>query len=209
MNKKFDKYFGNNIARKIYIAGIILIGIGIIIAYAYWAGYGIPIAALGIIAFFATSSFQVSDRDIDEQVASSEAVFLKNEVEGKSIRKENLILEDFSVFSGYICDSETRFKAGSDGKIRTSKYFITAICEKNKHHVVATSVFDLLSNKPANAEIITTKDADLIKVTTIPTEFPKGNLKCTLSIMRSETEEKYDFYLSDDALAEQFIAKMK
>lgn len=207
MEKRFDRYFGNNIARKIYIAGIVLIVIGIIVAYTYWAGYGIPVAALGIVAFFAASPFQISDRDIDEKVNSTAESFLKEHVDGRVIGKETLNGSDFSVFKGFICDNnKTSFKSGGDGRLRTSKYYITAVSVKDKRCVVVTSVFDLLSAEKPSESVITTKGAEKAEIKTEPTEFPKGNIKCTLSVVRNENSETLEFYLPDDALAEQLIA---
>ena len=51
MKKRFDRYFGNNIGRKLYIASLALIAVGVIIGYFYFWGYGMPLAALGVIGF--------------------------------------------------------------------------------------------------------------------------------------------------------------
>lgn len=35
MNKRFERYFGKNIARKFYLVGIALVLIGLIVAFGY------------------------------------------------------------------------------------------------------------------------------------------------------------------------------
>ena len=210
MDKRFEKYFGSNIARKIYITGIALIAVGVAVAFFYWAGYGILIAAVGVILFFISSSMQVSDKDLDDKMTSAMAEYAKEKIDGRVMGKQKLDARDFSVFCGYIRESgNVRFKAGSDGKIRTSNYFITAIYAEKDDCRIFTTVYDLLSDKPPVDKMIYTQGAEKIEFSHQPTEFPKGNFKCNLNIIRNGESENLEFFIPDDALADKLIAKIK
>lgn len=206
MDKRFERYFGSNIGRKIYIASIAVIAFGLILGWAYWWGYGVPIAAIGVAGFFVSYGIQVSDKDVDEHVANTVDAYAKEKIEGKTFGKGKYKSEDFSTFFGYIRnDSKTRFVAGSDGRIRTSKYYVTAISADNNQFTVFTSVYDLLSNEPPIEDMMTTKGAENIEFSTENTDFPSGNKKCTLKA----DDKELVFYLPNDALADKLIAKIK
>lgn len=123
--------------------------------------------------------------------------------------KSTLDAKDFSVFKGFIYEGENnRFKSGSDGKLRTSKFYITAISAEKKDCKIFTTVYDLLSNNnPADAYIFT-RGADEVRLSREATEFPKGHNKCTLTVTRRGESEEIIFFLPDDALAEKLIEKI-
>lgn len=210
MDTKFSKYFGNNIMRKVYVAGIALIAVGLIVAFAYWAGYGIPIAAIGVILFFISSSMQVSDRDIDQKVNSDMESYIKEKIDGRTFGKEILKGSDFSVFSGFIRESNNvRFKSGRDGRMRTSSYFVTAIYAEKGDCKVFTTVYDLLGVEAPVDLFISTTGADRIEFKRDATEFPKGNFKCDLKVERNGKTEELVFFLPDDALVDKLVEKIK
>lgn len=210
MDKKFSKYFGSNVARKVYVAGIALIVFGVIVTFGYWAGYGVPIMAVGVLLFFISSSIQVSDRDVDEMVRSTMDSYAKEKIDGRIMGKETLDARNFSVFSGYIRESgNVRFKAGGDGRVRTSNYFVTAISAEKGNCRVFTTVYDMLSEEKPIDHMICTKGADEIEFSHLPTEFPKGNFKCELKVTRNGECEELVFFIPNDALADKLIAKIK
>ncbi len=206
MKKRFDRYFGSNIGRKFYIVSLVLIALGAIVGYFYWWGYGMPLIALGVIGFLVSSGIQVTDKDIDEHIQNTIEEF-KKRIDGRNIGKETLDSRDFSYFYGFIReDAQTRFVSGRDGKIRTSKYFITAISAKPKNVKVFTAVCDLLSEEPANDSFISTNGAYSVDLASENVEFPAGNKKCKLYVsMNEENEEALEFYVPNDALADKLL----
>lgn len=206
MDKRFERYFGSNVGRKIYMASIAVIAFGLIFGWAYWWGYGIPIAAVGVAGFFVSYGIQVSDKDVDDHVASTVDAYAKEKIEGKTFGKVKYKSEDFSTFFGYIRnDPKTRFVAGRDGKVRTSKYYVTAISADNSQFTVFTSVYDLLTGETVFDDMMTTKGADAVEFSSENTDFPSGNKKCTLKA----NDRELVFYVPNDALADKLIAKIK
>lgn len=206
MKKPFDRYFGKNIVSKIYAAGIVLIAIGVVVAFAYSAFYGIPVAALGVLLFFITSAFKVSDSDLDEFVAKRTEEYAEQKIEGKAFGKKTLEAKDFSVFNGFFCDSnDVKFKSGRDGKVRTSRFFITAVSvSKGEAHIFSTD-YELLSDSEIRfSEIHLSKD-DEITVKKVESEFPRGIFAITINT----SDNDVSFYLPDDALADQLISDIE
>ncbi|MBR4278630.1 MAG: hypothetical protein IKT34_00500 [Clostridia bacterium] len=209
MKKKLDKYFGNNVGRKVYIASLAVIAVGFAVGALYWWGYGLPIAAVGVLGFFISSGIQVSDKDIDEQVSASVSEY-NSRLDGMTFNKNTLDARDFSYFYGFIReDNETRFNSGTDGRLRTSKYFVTAISENGKALTIFTTVYDLMTGKTVHDGAITTSGAIKTDFSFVETDFPKGNKKCTLDVYSSRDEKStLLFFVPNDALADKFIAKL-
>lgn len=207
MKKRFDRYFGNNIGRKFYIASLAFIVIGVIIGYAYWWGYGMPLMVLGVIGFLVSSGIQVSDKDVDEHIQNTLETY-KEKLNGRAFGKETLDSRDFSYFYGFIReDAHTRFVSGRDGKVRTSKYYITAISAKPHNAKVFTVTYDLLSNEnEPNDSFISTNGAHSLELASENLEFPAGNKKCTLTVGTETTQnETFTFYVPNDALADKLL----
>lgn len=207
MNKNYSAYFGHNIARKLYVAACILLVLGAAVAIFYWAGYGIPIAIVGLIMFFVSSGKQISDNDVDEKIIKEAKDFGEKILESQpNICKELQKGNEFSVFHGYIRENgNVRFKSGNDGKIRTSAYFITAIYAKKKDCQIITAYRDLILDNPSKEQKISTKGAENIKLTRTPTQLPQGNFKCELSLTKDGREETFEFFLPKDALADKLL----
>ena len=203
MKKRFDRYFGNNIGRKLYIASLALIAVGVIIGYFYFWGYGMPLAALGVIGFLVCSGIQVTDKDIDEHIENALEEF-KKRIDGRVLGKKTLDARDFSYFCGFLReDSQTRFVSGRDGKVRTSKYFITAISASRNGSVIFSAVCDLLAeNEIISESFIETNGSEKADLATEVLEFPAGNKKCTLTVNDGET---LLFYVPNDALADKLL----
>lgn len=208
MNKRFDRYFGKNIGRKIYVISIGLVAFGLIFGAVYWWGYGIPVAIIGVVGFLVSSGIQVSDKDIDEHIANSVEQYRKN-IDARIIGKETLDVRNFSFFHGFIRDdADTRFVAGRDGSVRTSKYYITAMSVEKNDCKIFTSVFDLLKNETVSELVISIKGAVKTVLSTESTDFPRGNRKCTLITEKNGETEEFIFYLPNDALADKLLEKI-
>ena len=209
MNKRFDRYFGKNIGRKIYVISIGLVAFGLIFGAVYWWGYGIPIAIIGVIGFLVSSGIQVSDKDIDEHILESVEKYKKN-IDGRTLGKETLDVRNFSFFYGFIRDdAATRFVAGRDGSVRTSKYYITAMSVEKNDCKVFTSIFDLLRDETVSEQTFSIKGAVNTKLSTESIDFPRGNRKCTLITEKDGSTEEFIFYLPNDALADKLLEKIK
>lgn len=207
MKSRFTRYFGANVARKLYIACIALIAIGFIIGYMYWWYFASPFVVVGTAGFLVCYGIQVSDKDVDEHIEKTVEDFKKS-IDGREIGKSVTDARNFSVFQSFLReDGETRFKSGSDGKLRTSKYFITAVSAEGKDITVFTAKYDLFSEETPADSFITTKGADSVEMTREIIEFPCNNRKCTLKVTRNDDVEELTFYLPDDAFADKMIAK--
>lgn len=210
MDKKFERYFGNNYGRKIYIVSIVLIAIGLAVGFAYFWGYGMPVAIVGVIGFFISYGIQVSDKDIDDHVLATVEKYKEEKIEGTLIGKEKLQAKDFSFFYGYIReDSNTRFVAGSDGKIRTSKYYVTAISADRNKFIAFTSIYNLLSNDAPIDDMVYTDSETEIEFNSEVIEFPNGNKKCTLKTTKGGESKETVFFVPNDALADKLLSNLK
>lgn len=209
MKKNYERYFGKNIARKLYVIGLALAVIGLIVSYFIWAGYGVPLMVVGVLLFFVSSSTQVSDKAVDEKIEAVVEEYAKQKIEGRMIGKEKLDSRDFSVFTGFIRETpEVRFKSGSDGKMRTSRYYVTAVSASKENCKVFTTIYDLISDEVPRDKMISTKGADKVEFSKEPTQFPAGNYKCELKVTKNGESETFEFYLPDDALADQLTEKI-
>ncbi len=209
MKKRFERYFGNNIGRKIYIASIVLIALGVVVGYGYWWGYGMPLAVIGVAGFLVSYGIQVSDKDIDDHIASVIEQY-KEKINGRTARKETLDSRDFSFFYGFLReDAKTRFVAGRDGKVRTSKFYVTAISAQKGIKVFCT-VYDLLSDTVPNDSFIYADGAYSTEFSSETLEFPADNKKCRYTVYSNASNfETMTFYVPNDALADKLIAKMQ
>ncbi len=208
MKSRFTRYFGFNVARKIYLACLALIAIGMAIGYLYWWYYASPFVVIGVIGFFICYGIQVSDKDVDEHIQKTVEDFKKS-IDGRPIGKGVTDVRNFSVFQGFLReDGETRFKSGADGKLRTSKYYVTAVNAEGKDISVFTAHYDLFSEEAPNDAFITTKGADSIEFSKEIIEFPGNSRKCTLKVMRNGVEDELTFFLPNDAFADKLISKL-
>ncbi len=207
---KYEKYFGRNISRIIYLISCGLLGYGafnIVVGNSYW---GAIYCAIGVIPYFIVSHKQVSDKHIDELVNTSVETYLGNHIKGKTINKKELNPDDFSTFSGFIRDDgNVRFKSCGDGKIRTSKYYVTTISVTKKECIVSMSTYDLIAEKNCHSEVVVVKSEDKVAFIKKEIEFPKGNYECTLSFEQNSEPKEIKFYLpTGDYLVGQIIEKI-
>lgn len=209
MNKQFNRYFGKNILSKIYAVGIALVAVGVVVSLAYSAFFGVPIAAIGVLLFFVTSAFKVSDGDIDALVAKYAEEYGEKNIDGKTIGKKTLEAKDFSVFCGFYADPKnTRFKSGRDGKVRTSKFFITAISASKGEAHVFSSLYDILDEGKESKSELHISQNDEIELKKVNLEFPHGVFAIELNANGESGSRTVNFYLPDDALADQLVDKI-
>lgn len=210
MDKKYEKYFGRNIARIIYVIGVGLSFFGVFHLLLGNPFLGVIFVTVGVITFFLTSHKQASDKDIDALLSKAEEEYCKTKIEGQFFEKEELNPSQFSVFGGFIRDSgEVRFKAGNDQKIRTSRFFVTALSAEKNDCKIFTTVYDIISGKSIVDEKFFTKGADKVEFTKEKIEFPRGIYKCSVKIEKNGETEEFSFYLPDDALADKLTDKIK
>ena len=206
MEKKYIKYFGANIARIIYCIGSVLACFGVFCMLFSHRGLGFLACLIGVPLFFITSAIQASDKDIDKLVSDAMESYKEEKIKGKVIGKETLDESKFSLFSGFIRDSgDVRFKSGRDGKLRTSRYYVTAISAERSGSVVFTTVYDIISGEVKDY-MISTKDAESVEFTKEAVEFPHGNFFCRIKTLKEEASEALEFYLPADALADKLTA---
>jgi hypothetical protein len=210
MDKKFEKYFGKNIIRIIYVIGVALCFLGVFNLILGNPFFGAIFVTVGVITFFLTSHKQASDKDIDALLSKAQEVYCKNKIEGQVFEKATLDPSQFSVFGGFIRDSgDVRFKAGRDQKIRTSRFFVTALSTEKNDCKIFTTVYDIISGETVFDERLFTKGADKVEFSKEKIEFPRGIYKCTVKTERNGETNELSFYLPDDALADKLTEKIK
>lgn len=205
MNKRYARYFGKNIVRIIYAVSCGLLGYGcfnIVVGNSYW---GLIYCMLGLIPFFLTSHIQVSDKSVDELIETKAEQFKSERLQNVVIGKDEIPKEKFSVFSGFIRDGgDVRFKRGRDEKIRTSRYFITAVAVDKKDFSVLTSVYDMLSDERTDKSI-SSIDTEIKAFSKESVDFPQRLHKCNLAAVIDGSDSEFEFYLPADALADKLI----
>lgn len=205
----YERYFGKNITRIIYLiaCGMLLYGaFNILVGNSYW---GAIYCTVGVLPFLFLSHLQVSDKNVDEVVENSVETYLDEKVKGKIIDKKELNPSDFTVFSGFIRDSgEVRFKSCRDGKLRTSKYYVTALSYTKQDCIVSMTTYDLISESYSEIDLIRVKTEEIISFKAEETAFPKGNYFCTFVYERDGEKHNLEFYLpTEDYMVAQLIEK--
>jgi hypothetical protein len=210
VDKKYEKYFGKNIIRIIYVIGVALCFLGVFNLLLANPFFGAIFVTIGVITFFFTSHKQASDKDIDALLSKTQEEYRKAKIEGQVFEKEELNPSQFSVFGGFIRDSgEVRFKAGRDQKIRTSRFFVTALSVEKNDCKIFTTIYDIISGESVFDECLFTKGADKVEFSKEKIEFPRGIYKCTVKTERNGETNALSFYLPDDALADKLTEKIK
>ncbi len=210
MDKKYEKYFGKNVIRIIYVIGVALCFLGVFNLILGNPFFGAIFVTIGVVTFFLTSHKQASDKDIDALLSKAQEEYCKAKIEGQFFGKEELNPSQFSVFGGFIRDSgEVRFKAGRDQKIRTSRFFVTALSAEKNDCKIFTTVYDIISGETISDERFFTKGADKVEFSKEKLEFPRGIYKCIVKTERNGETEEFSFHLPDDALADKLTDKIK
>ncbi len=210
MKNPYEHYFGKNIPRIIFLISCCILGFG---GFNYAVGnpYGASIfCVIGVIPFFFTVHLQVTNKSIDEKVEKTRKEYAKKYIQGKTAGKRELVPAEFTAFSGYFWDkSGVRFKSCSDKKLRTSKYYVTAVSVNKKDCCVSTTEFNLLSEEEPKEKFIAVFNTEEISFDVHETEFPKGNFQCTLSSAKNGETKELCFYLpKGDYLSEQIIEEI-
>lgn len=210
--KKRRKYFENRSLPKILlvisVAAIAFAGFQFMVGNTYGAMF---FGVIGAFLLFLRSEIQLSDKQIDAIMQASKDEFAEEHIKGKVIGKQELNPKDFNIFSGYIRDGEdVRFKSCRDGKMRTSKYYVTAITANKNECTVISAVYDLFSEQSPEDAMIYTRGTKDIRFDKKETEFPKGNYECNLSVTQGSTENEQRFYLpTGDFLVDQLIESIE
>ena len=205
MNKRLARYFGKNITRVIYVISCALLGYGcfnIVVGNSYW---GLIFCMIGLIPFFLTSHIQVSDKSVDELIETRIEKFKEERLKDIVVGKTEIANDKFSTFSGFIRDGgDVRFKRGRDEKIRTSRYFVTAVAVDKKEFTVVTSVYDMLSDERTD-KFVSSIDTEIKAFSKESMDFPQRLHKCNLVAVIDGSNSEFEFYLPADALADKLI----
>lgn len=208
MNKRYARYFGKNIVRIIYAVSCGLLCYGcfnIVVGNSYW---GLIYCMIGLIPFFLTSHIQVSDKAIDELIETRIEKFKEERLKDIVVGKTEITSDKFSTFSGFIRDGgDVRFKRGRDEKIRTSRYFITAVAVDKKEFTVVTSVYDMLSDERTD-KFVSSIDNEIKEFSKESMDFPQKLHKCRLLTVIDGEKQEFVFYLPSDALSDKLIVKI-
>lgn len=207
---KYERYFGKNIARIVYLVscGLLLYGgFNIVVGNSYW---GAIYCVIGLLPFFIFSQMQVSNKQIDEVVEASAESYLEKHIKEKVVNKRELNPADFVVFKGFIRDSgDVRFKSCRDGKMRTSKYYVTAINVTKQETAVSMTTYDLINETDCTIDPVVVKSNEKVSFTAKEIEFPKGNYECSLVYNQNAEQKEIKFYLpTGDYLVGQLIEKI-
>ena len=209
MNKRYLKYFGKNVTRTIYVIGSGLCCFGIFCILFSNPFIGMICAVIGVSIFFLTSHKQVSDKMIDELVEKSVSEYKSDHLCDLQAGKTTLDGDKFSLFSGFIRDNgEVRFKRGRDEKLRTSRYFVTAVYVEKKSFAIHTTVYDMISGDKTS-EFACSINATDIEFSRESLDFPQRLHKCTLKTLHGDEEKTLLFYLPADALADKLIERIE
>lgn len=209
MKNRYAKYFGKNISRTVYVIGSGLSCVGLFCILFSHRGFGLLSCVVGVTLFFLTSHLQISDKTIDELLEKAITNYKKEKIEGVVVGKTELAPERFYEFNGFIRDNgEVRFKRGRDEKIRTSRYFVTAISAEKKDFCVFTTVYDMLA-ETEESRMCCSLGAEEISFDKEIIEFPQKLRKCSLKLKKENSCEEMTFYLPADALADKLIDKIE
>ena len=163
---------------------------------------------IGLIPFFLTSHIQVSDKAIDELIETRIEKFKEERLKDIVVGKTEITSDKFSAFSGFIRDGgDVRFKRGRDEKIRTSRYFITAVAVDKKEFTVVASVYDMLSDERTD-KLISSIDTEIKAFSKESIDFPQKLHKCKSIAVIDGSDTELEFYLPADALADKLIVKI-
>ncbi|MBQ3230723.1 MAG: hypothetical protein IJB49_06855 [Clostridia bacterium] len=210
MKKICDKYFNTSASSVVftvmYFLGCAIAAFGlfnIIVGNPYG---GVMFLIIGAIPVFISSQFRVSDKRFDEMVGAKHEEYLENHIKGKTVGKTMLEPADFSLFEGFIRDdASVRFKSCRDGKIRTTKHFVTAFSINDDGCFVSTTVYDFLSDEEPKEQFFAVLKDEKFEFTKEAVDFPNGNLKCSL---KTEGGELTFWLPGNDFLVEQLIEKI-
>lgn len=204
MKKKyFERYFDSKIWNVLFYVSFALIAAGVPTIYFYWPLMGLGIILLGAVLFLVSSSFRVTEKDVDEKVAETKQNYGLEMINGKFIGRRELNDKDFTYFSGYICDGKgVRFKSGRDGKVRTSRYYVTAMCVEPGGFTVQCSFYDLFEKEKREDVIVALRKGEDMTLVREPSDFPRGQVKYT-------APDGSVFWLPDDAVADDLINRIK
>ncbi|MBR4799430.1 MAG: hypothetical protein IK047_04115 [Clostridia bacterium] len=201
--KYLERYFDTKIWNVLYCASFGLIAFGAVFAWYIHAYIGMGIIALGVATFLASSSFRVTEKDIDEKVSEIKEAYGRELINGRFAGGHELNDKDFVYFSGYIRDKDgVKLKSGRDGKLRTGRFYVTAIKVEPGGYIAQCSVYDLFGKEKREDSFVSLRKGQDLSLTAEKQEFPKGNVKYTAA-------DGTVFWLRDDAQADDIIKRIK
>ena len=205
--KTMERYFGNNLATVFYIISGFLIAAGLIgIFFRFYIIICAAVTIVGIILFFITIRMKITDKDYDEPLNKSADSYKKEHIENYSINRKPLDPETFDLFYGYLFDQPgIKRKVGKDGKMRSSRYYVTALHADRNGFVIFYSEYDNLDGHEEH-RVIHAHTGDQVSVER-PSEKPVfGDFRYTISVQSAEEAASLSVHLPDDALVDEKLS---
>ena len=204
--KKFERYFGNNVATVLYIVSGAMIAGGLIGIFFRLYGLWTLFAALilvGVVLFFITVRLKITDRDMDEVLSNTASKYKEEHIDRKVVDRKELNPDDYDVFSGYLFHRKgLKRKLGKDGKIRTSAYYVSAIQASRKEFGIFYSEYELLTDVKEH-HFIHGKIGDRITLTRPDKNDTDSHDKpYTVRVESNGNVEELTFHTQDDALVD-------
>ena len=206
MKKNIERYFGNNFATVLYIVSGLLIAGGLVgIFLRRWIVIMAALTIVGVVLFFITIRLKITDKDFDEPMKKAAENYKKDFISGKTVDRKMLDEDDFDVFSGYLFDPDIpnlKRKVGTDGKNRSSRYYVAALKATRTEFAIFYSEYDLLSGEDVH-RFVNGKRGDAAALTRPASKPDFGDYRYELRIEKNGTEETLVFHLPDDALVDE------
>ena len=210
MKKQYERYFGKNIATLIYILSAIVAIAGLIVTFFRWWHFGFIFTIIGAIVFFITVRLKITDKDLDAKLSDIAEKYKTARIQETIVNRKPLDPEPFDIFSGYVCDSaDCKAKIGSDGKVRSSHLFVTAIQADRHGFNLFYSVYDLFENQEPVHTFLNSDGVSVLDVDSVEVKIPHGIKKHSVHYRKDNAEQTFVFYAQDDALVDELIRKIK
>lgn len=203
-DKNMNRYFGNNLATVFYVLSFAMMAIGLVgVFLGYFYFYAGCLALIGVVLFFITVRMKITDKDYDEVMSRSVSQYKEKYLEDKMINRKKVEPETVDLFYGYLFDQAgLKRKLGKDGKMRSSRYYITAVRVNRTGFLISYSEYDTLTGDESHQFIYAEPENDVSLER--PREKPAlGDSRYVIHIGGEKEETVLVFHLPDDALADE------
>lgn len=204
-DRNMSRYFGNNLATVLYIVSIAMIVVGLLgVFFRYFILYAGILAVLGIVLFFITVRLKITDSDYDGVVNASVDSYRGKHLSDVIINRKKADPESFDLFTGYLYDRPgTLRKQGKDGKMRSSRYYITALKANRAGFIVSSSEYDTLTGDESHR--LVHAEPGVSFTLEHPADKLLGDRRYVLRFADDGAEPDFVFHLPDDALADEKV----
>lgn len=206
-NSNFERYFGNNLATVLYIISGIVIAAGLIgIFFRFHIVLFAAVTVAGIVLFFITIRLKITDKDFDEPLNKAVAGYKKEHVGNQTVKRKPVDPDGFDLYYGYLFDQPgLKRKIGTDGKPRSSRFYITALQTGREDFLLSYSEYDVLSGSETH-RFIHGEKGDEIRLERPDVKPEIGDFRYTVRLTTATGSETLVFHLPDDALVDEQLA---